>query len=76
MLPLQDHHRPTLHIEPFHAFPQQQEASHNQPADGSASLALLFASFLLVSWLMQIAAAQTNLVKVQLCRCDLHAVAD
>ena len=59
MLPLQDHHRPTLHIEPFHVFPQQQEASHNQ-ADGSASLALLFASFLLVSWLMQIAAAETK----------------
>ncbi len=61
MLPRQGRHHPTLHIEPLHAF-SQQEASRNQPAGGSVSLALLFASFLLVSWLMQIAAALTKWV--------------
>jgi len=60
MLPQQGRHRPTSHIQLLHASPRLQEASCNQPGGGSVSLALLFASFLLVSWLMQIAAAQTK----------------
>lgn len=66
MLPRQGRHRPTLHIQPLHAFSQQQEASCNQPPGGTVSLALLFASFLLVSWLMQIAAAHIKWVKCTL----------